>query len=333
MATELNFYIVLAGTALLIGTFSFLVWVLVETGQSTRRQMKQLAHAVRERAKSEQDLREANRKLVSAALTGGMAYYLNSSLFTIKEFAEYLKSVIGLEPGHVANEILGRLSNGLQMAIKVSDRLYQLSHPTELVFKQVAVISIQNITDSKAASFSSQSIKHLTNFEVEPQSVYGNKELLEQALESIITNAVEAMPDGGVLSISFKEVPGEKVQGLAGDALANHYLAIEITDTGSGMDSESRSKAFEPFYTTKKGFERLGLGLSLAYGIVSLHEGHIDLKSSAGKGTSVTVYLPLGLRNLAPKYSQDEALHFRDIQESRPDPIEGFMNPGVTGDA
>lgn len=124
---------------------------------------------------------------------------------------------------------------------------------------------------------------------------------LEQVLLNLCTNARDAMPDGGHISISTGTdlMDGEhaKTYGLR---QAGEYALISVADAGSGMNEETRKRIFEPFFTTKRAGKGTGLGLASSYGIIKQHNGHIDVSSEPGKGTTFRIYLPL----LAPQVGQ-----------------------------
>jgi signal transduction histidine kinase len=99
-------------------------------------------------------------------------------------------------------------------------------------------------------------------------------------LLGIVENALEAMPDGGTLSLGARALPEREM------------VAFEVVDTGRGIPEELREKIFEPFFTTKGG--GTGLGLSIAQGVIQGHRGRIRIGSRPGGGTIVTVELPMG---------------------------------------
>lgn len=116
---------------------------------------------------------------------------------------------------------------------------------------------------------------------------------------NMATNARDAMPDGGVLSIGTAAVVEEtRADGLP----PGRYAVLTISDTGHGMEEGVRSKIFEPFYTTKDVGKGTGLGLAMAYGTVMQHSGRISVQSEPGTGTTFKVYLPLvPYRESAPR--------------------------------
>ena len=126
-------------------------------------------------------------------------------------------------------------------------------------------------------------IKNLCN----QTSIYGNKAEIRQVIWNIISNAVQAMPEGGKLKIETTPIP-PLVKGEFPDT--KEYLEIRISDNGCGFEKKNQDKVFEPFYTTKKN--GTGLGLAIVNRIVESHMGKIRIKSKPGKGTNCVVLLP-----------------------------------------
>ncbi len=116
---------------------------------------------------------------------------------------------------------------------------------------------------------------------------------IEQVLVNLAVNARDAMADGGALTITTENVViDEAFERIYPSLNVGEYVRLTVSDTGIGMDEETRRRAFEPFFTTKHPGEGTGLGLSTCYGIVTCHGGAIDLASEPGRGTVVTIYLP-----------------------------------------
>ena len=115
---------------------------------------------------------------------------------------------------------------------------------------------------------------------------------IHQVLLNLCVNARDAMPDGGVLSISTSVRTGPSLRTTYPMVAALEYVQIDVADTGIGMDETSRKRIFEPFFTTKEFGKGTGLGLAVAFGIVESHNGFIDVESDAGKGTTFHLFLP-----------------------------------------
>jgi CheY-like chemotaxis protein len=116
---------------------------------------------------------------------------------------------------------------------------------------------------------------------------------IEQVLVNLAINARDAMVDGGVLTITTENVVIDDAFDSRHPSLSpGMYVRLTVSDTGVGMDEETRRRAFEPFFTTKKPGEGTGLGLATCYGIVVQHGGAIELTSAPGCGTTVVIYLP-----------------------------------------
>ena len=122
-------------------------------------------------------------------------------------------------------------------------------------------------------------VELITDIPEDPFSIAGDAAQVQQVLTNLIRNAIQAMPDGGVLTVEMLREQTGKV-------------CIQITDTGVGMKSEDIDRAFEPFFTTKDVGMGTGLGLSIAYGIVSEHGGEIKIKSRLRAGTTFRVLFP-----------------------------------------
>ena len=150
---------------------------------------------------------------------------------------------------------------------------------------------------------------------------------LEQVIMNLVTNARDAMPGGGKLTLSTDIIePDSEFLKTHENCKKCAYAVLSVSDTGAGMDESVKERIFEPFFTTKEIGIGTGLGLAMVYGIVKQHEGYIDVFSEKGKGTEFRIYLPttqqtykdVKTENIAPiKQGRETILLAEDNQEVR----------------
>jgi len=117
--------------------------------------------------------------------------------------------------------------------------------------------------------------------------------LIYQAILNLCINARDAMPDGGKILVQTRMSSGAALRPRFGEAMAEQYVYIAVADTGVGMKAEVRSRVFESYFTTKKADQGTGLGLSIVHGIVTDHEGFIEVTSEPDRGSTFHIYLPV----------------------------------------
>ena len=247
-----------------------------------------------ERAKREaatEQLRHADRLTTVGKLASGLAHELGTPLNVVSGRARLIREgeVEGQEVGNSARIISEQAERMTALIRQLLDfgrprALHKAPvHVTALAARVVELVA----TIARKANVTAQAPPLDDTLRVE-----ADEGQLHQVLTNLVVNAVQAMPDGGTVEIAARlveEVPPPYVGGEL-----QSWLAIEVRDTGVGMDDATRHRIFEPFFTTKQVGEGTGLGLSVTWGIVREHGGWIDVHSVRGKGSTFTVYLPRG---------------------------------------
>jgi len=248
------------------------------------------AEDVTEHRTLEQQLRQAQKMEAVGRLAGGIAHDFNNLLMVISGYSEFLLERIGPDPGlrGPAQEI----ANAANRATALTRQLLAFSR------KQMLTPKVLDLNVVVAENF--KMLTRLIGEHIELVMVPG-KDLgatkadpgqIEQVIMNLAVNARDAMPRGGKLTIETANVSlDESYARLHPPVEPGEYVMLAISDTGEGMDSETQSRIFEPFFSTK-GPKGTGLGLSMVYGIVKQSGGYIWAYSEPGKGTSFKVYLP-----------------------------------------
>jgi CheY-like chemotaxis protein/two-component sensor histidine kinase len=171
-----------------------------------------------------------------------------------------------------------------------------------LAFSRKQIISLMPVNLNDIIKNAEKILSRVMGEDIELKINLSDKDLplmadlgqIEQVLMNLTTNARDAMPAGGILTIETELVGmDDEYIKMHGYGKPGKYALISVSDTGAGMDEKTREKIFEPFFTTKEIGKGTGLGLSIVYGIVKQHGGYINVYSELGKGTTFKIYLPL----------------------------------------
>ena len=229
----------------------------------------------------EAQLRQAQRLEAVGQLTGGVAHDFNNLLTVILSNAELLERRLSHdEQLHMLAEMT-RIA--AERGAELTSRLLAFSRRQTLDPKPSDIAALLRGMDGllrravgERITISSSCVEGLWPALIDPLQ-------LETAILNLCINARDAMPNGGALTIEGRNVvlPPDR------DSPAGDYVFISVTDTGEGMDDETRAHAFEPFFTTKEVGKGSGLGLSMVYGFVTQSRGRIDIETAKGRGTSV----------------------------------------------
>ncbi|HUD98970.1 MAG TPA: response regulator [Bryobacteraceae bacterium] len=254
------------------------------------REMTQ-AEGRRERSRLEQQFRQSQKMEAVGRLAGGVAHDFNNLLTVITGYAELLLAGDGLEPeGRAALEEIQRAA---ERGGALTHQLLAFSRGHPFTPSVVQLNTLLMHMEKMLSRLIGEDIELITVAAAEPAMVCSDPGQLEQAVMNMVVNARDAMPGGGKLILETANA--EVAQTYAGpnmDVKPGSYVVLAISDTGMGMDSETLTHLFEPFYTTKAPGKGTGLGLATAYGIVKQSGGAISVYSEPGRGTTMKIYLP-----------------------------------------
>jgi len=229
-------------------------------------------------------------------LVGGIAHEFNNILQGIMGAAELLRMSALSEADRA--DMLDSISEGGLRGARLVRQMSAFSRSVPLKSVQVDLHCLLEEVREELSRGLDQRTRVAAKLEAEEPLVQGDYALLHYAVLNLGWNAVEAMPDGGVVTLGTRNrYMSERSCGrLAGEIEPGFYIELSVTDTGVGMDDGTLARVFEPFYTTKERAGRkrsTGLGLATVYGCARRHRGTVFAKSSPGEGAAFTVLLPV----------------------------------------
>ena len=241
-----------------------------------------------DRTRLEEQLRQSQKMESIGRMAGGIAHDFNNLLTVINGYADMLLRAEKLsEPARLSVAQVykagGRAAELTRQLLVFSKR--QILQPVSLDLNQV-------IRDSETmfGRLVGEDIRLALSLNPALGQVMADPGQIHQVLMNLVANARDAMPHGGVLTISTAEIQREAAD-PPGELAAGTYCLLEVSDTGEGIDPAAREHIFEPFFSTK-GDAGTGLGLSTVYGIVRQSTGGIAVQSEPGMGTTIRIYLP-----------------------------------------
>ncbi len=237
--------------------------------------------AEEEKGRLQEQLRHADRLATIGQLAAGVAHEINEPLGNMLGFAQLARKHPGLP--EQAEKDLAKIEAASLHAREIVKKLMLFSRQMP---PQKTRVNINKMIDEGLYFIKSRckksNIEIILSLEPELPEITADQSQIYQVLVNLVVNAVQAMPDGGRLTIATK--------------FADGHVIMSVEDNGVGMDEETQKKIFLPFFTTKEINEGTGIGLSVVHGIITLHGGRIEVASEPGRGTRFDILLPINNR-------------------------------------
>jgi signal transduction histidine kinase len=265
---------------------------IVATNSALEKEAIERKQAEEEKLALEAQLSQSQKMEAVGQLAEGIAHEFNNILTAVIGYAGFIqKKMDNNDPLH---PYVGNIISSGQRAARLTRDLHTFSR------KQQIEVKLLNLNDVaiKAKAFLCMILNSSFELSVSicdrPIAVRADSVQLEQVLVNLTSNARDAMPGGGFLSISTDLVEMDReFLHTHGVAQPGSFGRISVADMGTGIDQATLTRIFEPFFTTKDVGKGTGLGLSMVYGIVRQHQGFIDVNSEPGKGTTFSIFLPI----------------------------------------
>ena len=293
------------------GSIRWLSWTAAREGDSlycVARDVTADKAREAELAEAQEQLRQSQKMEAVGQLTGGIAHDFNNLLQVVIGNLEILQRNLPDDTARLRRSAENAM-NGARRAAALTGRLLAFSRRQPLAPQPVDVnglvagmSELLGRTLGETVGLETALSDGLWRAEADPNQ-------LENAMLNLAVNARDAMPDGGKLTIETANARLDRAYAARNAGTTpGHYVAVAVSDTGTGMDKQTLERVFEPFFTTKEVGKGTGLGLSQVYGFVKQSGGHVKIYSEPGEGTSVKLYLPRSVGDAAERGKEgDEA--------------------------
>jgi signal transduction histidine kinase/CheY-like chemotaxis protein len=267
--------------------FAGLIWISASRLDRSEAEEEVAKEAL---AASERMLQQSQKMEAIGLLAGGVAHDFNNLLNVILGYSELLLSDAGIS--ETQRRKIEKIRKAGETAGGLTRQLLAFGRKQVLQPKALDLNQIINNPDGFLHRLIKDDISFSTSLYPGLMAILADPVQVEQILLNLVINACDAMPNGGKLYIETENVVVEQSMAPKLGVIPGPFVRLTITDTGIGMDDETRSHIFEPFYTTKAVGKGSGLGLATVYGIIKQSGGCIEVDSKLGRGASFQIYLP-----------------------------------------
>jgi two-component system cell cycle sensor histidine kinase/response regulator CckA len=246
----------------------------------------------------EEQLMHAQKMESIGHLAGGIAHEFNNILAVILGYGQVMRKEFA--PDSTTRHDIDQILTAAERAAVLTKGLLAFSRKQHVSLRNLNVNVLLHDTLKSFSRIMGDDIIIKESMDDVPLIIYGDHSLLTQVLMNLMSNARDAMPNGGELDVSAKRTVLYQLYLTPFCSVPpGKYAQISLTDNGKGMDEETIKQIFEPFYTTKDVDKGTGLGLSVVYGIVSQHNGYICVSSTPGQSTTFDLYFPLIVQHVS----------------------------------
>ena len=254
---------------------------------------------------AEMSARRQERLASVGQLAAGIAHDFNNMLTVMSGFAQ----ILSMNPqfDEQSKEDLAQITQQGQRGAALVRQILDFCRETDIERQSVDILPFLKESVKLFQRILPETIAVSEEFPAGNYSILINVTQLQQILQNVAVNAKDAMPQGGKFIIQTNHLHVDRVNpppvvGMTG----GEWLHLSITDTGVGMSQKVLDHVFEPFFSTKETGKGTGLGLAQVYGLVSNHDGFVDIKSEVGQGTTVSLYFPLLQEDVTVQEAIDE---------------------------
>ena len=239
-----------------------------------------------------EQLHQAQKLESIGQLAGGVAHDFNNLLAGIIGFAEMLQLERPTDP--VVTEYVGSILNASERAAELTKQLLAFSRKGKFEVRPIdlngVVLAVFRLLERSV----DPRIELRQELNAQEAVIMGDPSQVQNALLNLCVNARDAMPEGGTLTVSTRtvELTEQEALSIADELAPGRYVALDVSDTGIGMDADVQKRIFEPFFTTKTEGRGTGLGLASVYGCLANHQGSVSVVSAPGRGSTFKLLLP-----------------------------------------
>ena len=257
---------------------------------------------ITERRRLEDQLREAQKMDAIGRLAGGIAHDFNNLMTIVTGYGALLHE--GLEKNPTLRDRVDQIQKAAQQANDLTRQLLAFGRRQLLRPRILNLNDILEQMEKLLRRVLSENIDLVIECDPSLHTIRSDSGQIEQVIMNLVINARDAMPAGGKLVISTGNVVLDETYARQHlEVRPAEYVCLSVSDTGLGIDSETKAHIFEPFFTTKEPGKGTGLGLATVYGIVKQADGHVMVDSETGHGTTFHVYFPRVEGEIAPESS------------------------------